>query len=155
DGRYVAFLSIADDLVPIPRGSVDGCVSLFGTLCRDIFVRDLVAQTTTLVTINSAGTASGIGDASALAITPDGRRVAFASTANDLVAGTGSMLERNVFVRDVVAAATTLVSINRTGTAAGNNFSNFSAITPDGRYVAFSSGASDLVATAKGNASAC
>ena len=54
------------------------------------------------------------------------------------------MLEQ---VEDRVLLATSLVSINPAGTAAGNDVSFDARITPDGRYVAFESNASDLTAT--------
>ena len=62
-------------------------------------------------------------------------------TANDDTIGTS-----DVFVRDLQLGTTTLVSINRFGTGSGNSFSIVPVISADGRFVAFSSNASDLTA---------
>ena len=51
DGRYVAFLSRATDLVP---GFVNGNNGSY-----DLYVRDLQKGTTKLITVNASGTASG------------------------------------------------------------------------------------------------
>lgn len=136
DGRYVAFASLASDLVPNDTN---------GT--QDIFVRDLVAGTTTLVSVNSAGTGSGnAASLSTPAISADGRFVAFASNASDLVPQDTNGTT-DVFVRDMVAGTTTLVSVNGAGTDSGNGDSGFLSLvlTPNGRFVAFESNASDLV----------
>ena len=80
-------------------------------------------------------------------MTPDGRYVAFVSSANNLAANDNNRIP-DVFVRDVQAGTTTLVSV---GAAATNatipaGGSDAPEITPDGRYVAFSSTATNLVA---------
>ena len=81
------------------------------------------------------------------AISADGRFVAFSSEASDLVANDTNGTTGDVFVRDLQLGTTTLVSINRFGTGSGNGSSGWlSAISADGRFVAFSSLASDLVA---------
>ena len=132
DGRYVAFASAASDLVP---GDGNGVI--------DVFVRDLVAGTTVRASVDALG-GDPDGNSTTPAITPDGRYVAFASYANDLVPG-----DRNgyadVFVRDLVAGTTTRVSVDRARRDT-NGASYQASITPDGRFVAFYSLASDLVA---------
>jgi Tol biopolymer transport system component len=135
DGRFVVFTSTASDLVP---NDANGSAS-------DIFVRDLQQHTTTLVSVNAAGTASGNGASSDASITPDGRFVVFMSVAGDLVAGDTNGT-RDVFVRDLIAQTTTLVSVNGAGTGSGGGASSNGRITPDGRFVVFTSDASDLVA---------
>jgi Tol biopolymer transport system component len=79
-------------------------------------------------------------------ISADGRYLAFYSNADDLVA-TDTNGTWDVFVRDIQSETTTLVSVNKDGTDSGNDYSMVSAISADGRYVAFSSIADDLVAT--------
>jgi Tol biopolymer transport system component len=76
-------------------------------------------------------------------ITDNGRFVAFESPAPDLVEG-----DRNghvdVFLRDRRRGKTTLLSVSSEGTQ-GNDESSFPAISANGRFVAFSSLASNLV----------
>ena len=134
DGRFVAFESLAADLVP------DDANGDF-----DVFVRDLKTGTTTLVSANRAGTGSGNGFSFAPAISADGRFVAFESFATDLVADDDANADFDVFVRDLKTGTTTLISVNRAGGGSGNGFSSAPAISADGRLVAFESVAGDLV----------
>ena len=140
NGRYVAFVSGADDLVAVPFVSP--------AFSRNVFVRDLQEGSTALASINSTGAATGNGESpDVLAITPDGRFVLFTSTATDLVSGvTDTNGGRDLFVRDMVAGVTTLVSYDSTGTATGNDQALAGQITPDGRFVVFESRASNHVA---------
>lgn len=131
-GRFVAFCSAASDLAP---GDVNGQF--------DVFVRDVRNGTTTLASANAAG-GGGDGGSFDPAISADGRFLAFASDATDLVAGDTNAL-RDVFVRDAKSRGTTLVSWNATGTAPGNGRSAAPAVSANGRFVAFHSEASDLV----------
>jgi len=141
DGRFVVFRSFATDLV-------EGVVDPNGAF--DIFVRDLIAGTTTLVSVNSAGTATGNDDSGTFpAISDDGRFVAFGSDASDLVPGfvdANGQFSGDLFVRDLTAGTTALVTRNHTGTAGGNGGTDVPVISRDGRLVAFVSGATDLVA---------
>lgn len=138
DGRYVVFQSYASDLVAHDTNS-----------WTDVFIRDLVTNTTKLVSVKSTGVGSGNSASFPSVISANGRFVAFASGANDLVDNdfneAGVM---DVFLRDVVAGTTELVSVNRLGTGSGDSDSDFRGpptMTPDGRFVAFDSYASDLV----------
>src|SRR5262249_36592164 len=116
---------------------------------RDVFVRDLVNNTTTRVSVGTSGTQGNASSDNAV-ITPDGRFVAFDSHASNLVAGDNNN-STDVFVRNLQNQTTTLVSArNATGTT-GNNNSLHPVITPDGRFVAFVSNASDLTAEADTN----
>jgi Tol biopolymer transport system component len=76
-------------------------------------------------------------------ISADGNRVAFVSDASLLPADTNPV--KDVYVFDLPTGATTLVSINASGTASGNGGSDAPFISNDGRFVAFRSEASDLV----------
>jgi len=107
DGRFVAFESRASNLV---AGDTNGAA--------DVFVRDLVEGSTTLVSVNSVGAGAGHGVSSGPVITPDGRFVAFSSTADDLVEGDTNRLE-DVFVRDLLTGAMTLISRGAQGFAFG------------------------------------
>ena len=117
DGRYVAFVSAASDLVP---GDSNGA--------NDVFVRDLQVGSTARVSVNVFGGDFRFGSGQP-SISADGRYVAFS-------AGNGAP---NVFRRDLEAGTTTQVSVD-TGPI---SFSNQPSISADGRYVAFS--ALDLV----------
>ena len=129
DGRFVAFDSFASNLV---AGDTNGVV--------DVFVRDRVAGATERVSVSSSG-AQANGSVSA-AMSADGRFVAFSS---DLVAGDTLEDLDDVFVRDRVAGTTKRVSVSSTG-AQANDSSKSPAISADGRFVVFGSGASNLVA---------
>lgn len=132
DGRFVAFTSQASDLV-----TNDGN----GT--ADVFVRDLVAGTTRLVSVNTAGNSAG--SSLAAGISADGQRAVFLSSASDLVSLPDTNFAPDVFVRDLGTSSTQLVSINSAGTGSSDDFSESPSITPNGRFVAFSSRSDDLV----------
>ncbi|MGH8911346.1 MAG: TolB family protein [Acidimicrobiia bacterium] len=83
------------------------------------------------------------GESYSAAITDDGRYIAYYSEATNLVtADTNGM--GDVFVHDTTTGATTLVSVNSNGTQT-NDYSFNAAISDNGRYIAFESGASNLV----------
>jgi Tol biopolymer transport system component len=135
DGRFVVFTSSANNLVNNDTND-----------WQDVFVRDLSAGTTLLVSANRAGSGSGSGVSYSPAITQDGRFVVFVSNASDLVDNDTNRFE-DVFVRDLQTGTTTLVSINGSATGSGNGPSAFPVISADGSLVAFLSQATDLVAT--------
>jgi Tol biopolymer transport system component len=150
DGRFVVFVSQAQDLVPEPVP--------FGV--NQVYLRDRMAGTTTLISINSAGTGGGNNSSRLGTISADGRFVAFVSDANDLVTIPVTFMRSHVYVRDTCigapggcAPSTTLVSVDSAGTAEGNGGSGGSPIVmnDDGRFVAFDSLATNLVATADNN----
>jgi Tol biopolymer transport system component len=132
DGRYVAFDSFASNLV---AGDTNGE--------RDVFVHDRQTRRTTRVSVATSGIqANGMsGDP---AISRDGRYVAFLSYASNLVPGDTNNTA-DVFVHDRQTRRTTRVSVG-SGGAPGNGWSGRQAISSDGRYVAFQSDASNLVA---------
>jgi hypothetical protein len=147
DGRFVAFQSNSANLVP---GDNNGA--------EDVFVRDTLLGTTTLVSVNDTGTGSANASANngsgQPVISANGRFVAFFSDATDLVPNLLTNGLGNVYLRDLWMGTTTLVSVNAAGTAGGNNNSAFNGgltMTPDGRFVVFTSYASDLVATPTNN----
>ena len=129
DGRYVAFGSDADNLSTEDDNGVG-----------NIFVRDLVANTTILVSrATGAGGAAANGGSAHPTISRDGRYVAFESDGNNL-SGADDNAVRNLFVRDLVANTTVFVS-RRSGAngAGGNDLSFAPAISADGTRVAFAS----------------
>jgi TolB protein len=140
DGRYVVFESNASALI---AGQVDRNGG-----GADLFLFDAVAKSIVLVS-RAAGwvTATGNGKAENPSISADGRYIAYTSLATDLVAGVADTNEgADVFLFDRVTGATTLVSRSAAGGAAANRISEFAVLSADGRYVAFDSQATDLIA---------
>jgi len=134
DGRYVFFDSGADDLVAVrPPGGI-----------TNVFVRDMVTGVTSPVSVNLSGN-SGSDESRLSDVSPDGRYVVFNSDADDLTAETDINDSRDVFVRDLVAGTTILVSVDTSGTSTGDSQASDGSITPDGRYVFFHATASNLV----------
>jgi Tol biopolymer transport system component len=132
DGRYVAFISQASNLVEGDTNS-----------SYDVFVHDRVTGETTRVSVASDGT-QGNSAYTPPSISGDGHYVAFESNANNLVEGdTNSSFD--IFVHDRVTGDTTRVSVASDGTQ-GNSYSHNPSISADGRYVAFISLATNLVA---------
>jgi len=131
NGRFVAFRSVATNLVP---GDTNDR--------RDIFVRDLLTNTTTLVSASSNGDRAN-STSTLCYISADGRFVAFSSNASNLVPGDTNSSE-DIFVRDLSTNTTTRVSVSSTGNQ-GNEDSGSPSISADGRFVTFSSEASNLV----------
>ncbi|GIU84058.1 MAG: hypothetical protein KatS3mg008_0833 [Acidimicrobiales bacterium] len=131
DGRFVAFASLASDLVP---GDTNGV--------SDVFVRDVVSGVTQLISVDQFGGPANEGSYSPH-LSSDGRFVAFYSFASDLVPG-DTNFAADVFVRDLVSGVTRLVTVNQSGDPA-NNSSYSPSVSADGRFVAFESFASDLV----------
>ena len=95
------------------------------------------------MSVNSAG-AQGISDSYHPALSANGRYIAFQSYATNLVAGdtNGSW---DIFVYDRQTGQTSLVSVG-SGGVQGNDGSYVPTISGDGRFVAFSSWASNLIA---------
>ncbi len=136
DGRYVAFESAADNLV---AGDTNGFI--------DIFLRDLDTPATTRVSIATGG-AQGQGNSDWGCISANGQYVAFTSEAGNLVAGDLNGWA-DIFVRDIQAGETTRVSVHTDGTE-GDDESYVASISADGRYVVFSSLATNLVSADTG-----
>lgn len=132
DGRFVAFTSEASNLV---TGDTNGK--------EDVFVHDLQTGTTTRVSVGTGG-GQGDGDSSDPAISADGRYVAFKSQATNLVPGDNNGVV-DIFIRDRQTGTTTRVSVDSSGAQTNERSSN-PAISADGRFVAFDSHASNLVA---------
>jgi Tol biopolymer transport system component len=132
-GRYVAFTSDASNLVPGDTNET-----------TDVFVRDRQAGVTRRVSVGAAGQANG--PSAAPAISADGRYVAFASDASNLVPGDTNGTT-DVFVRDLRLGVTRRVSVGAAGQGNGSSGGSASGptISANGRYVAFNSGASNLV----------
>ena len=131
DGRYVAFWSVANDLV---AGDTNNSA--------DIFVKDLQTGVTTRASLNSAGQ-EGNGHSFGPSISADGRYVLFQSDASNLVSGDTNG-QADIFLRDLLTGTTTLVS-PAVGGGSAHGSSLAPAISADGRYAVFESDADNLV----------
>jgi Tol biopolymer transport system component len=135
DGRYIAFVSRASNLVPEAKSGL-----------IEIFVKDMQTGTVTLVS-RADGPAGAVADDHAFApsISADGRYVAFRSSARNLSPDDTAF--NDVYVRDLSAGTTLLVSrASGASGAAADGESTSSAISADGRHVAFASTAHNLTA---------
>ena len=131
DGRYVAFESLAGNLVAGDTNS-----------SRDIFVRDRQTGTTTRVSVATGGT-QVTGNSAGAVLSGDGRYVAFISTATTLVAGDTNGVT-DVFLHDRQTTTTTRASVSTAG-GQGDLASTGPALSGDGRWLAFTSLATNLV----------
>src|SRR6185369_568019 len=140
DARFVAFDSSATTLV---TGDTNGF--------SDIFVRDRATGQTTRVSVDSSGTQAN-DDSFNPAISANGRFVAFASRASNLVAGDTNASgfpesDFDTFVHDRLTGQTVRVNVDSAGQQANaTDFPQSPSLSADGRFVAFSSFASNLVA---------
>ncbi|MDP2234124.1 MAG: hypothetical protein Q8K89_10845, partial [Actinomycetota bacterium] len=133
DGRYVAFTSSANNL--------SGAGQPFG----DAYVKDLQTGAIESVNVSSEGVPGNSYVYPGMAISADGRYVAFASNANNLVDGDAVDDMYGIYVRARVGGTTELVSTSSSGTKADNQ-ALYPSISADGRWVAFESYSTNLVA---------
>jgi len=139
NGRYIAFISAASTLVPKDTNNA-----------WDVFVHDFQANTTERISANSSGTqgdddSGSDGTYRGIAISADGRFVAFSSKSANLVSSDTNQ-RWDIFVRDRQLKTTERVSIPiATNGTEANGHSYNPGISADGRYVVFQSEANNLV----------
>ena len=132
DARYVAFRSAANNLVSGDTLPYD-----------DIFIRDLLTNRTYRVSVGAGGV-QALGHSYTPTLSADGRYVAFASTATNLVAGDGNGVG-DVFVSDWASGLAPIRVSVQDGTGAEANGDSFSPfIAASGLYVAYASRATNL-----------
>lgn len=141
DGRFIAFVSSASNLVE-------------GVSGQQVYLRDTETSQTTLLSQSTGGLA-GNGDSSSPSISSDGpfAKVTFTSLSTNLQHGAssraGGALGSQIYVRDTQTSITSLVSKDNNAVPdPGNGASSASSISSDGRYVAFVSDATNLLAPA-------
>jgi Tol biopolymer transport system component len=132
DGSVLAFLSSASNLV---AGDTNNA--------PDVFVRGLLQRNLSRVSVSSSGE-QGNGGSGEVAMSGDGKQVAFSSVASNLVTGDTNNVS-DVFVHDLTTHQTVRVSVSSAGVQ-GNASSYSPSLSGDGRLVAFGSEASNLVA---------
>lgn len=141
DGRYVAFLSYATNLV---SGQTDVNNAI------DVFLFDRLTGTTELVSrVAGALTTTGNALSTEARISADGRFVSFMSYATDLVSGlidTNGPDTADIYVYDRVTQTTELVNrVVGTTTTTGNHFSVTPVISANGNWIVFESGSTDMI----------
>jgi Tol biopolymer transport system component len=142
-GRYVSFESSATNLVS--SGTSVG-VSHIYVRDRDVSGSGTFDTTgnisTVLVSQSSGGTAAN-GNSLQSVLSADGRYIAFASDATNLVSSDTNAV-RDIFLRDRTGGTTTRVSVATGGTQATGGDSRTPSLSSDGRYIAFASSATNL-----------
>jgi Tol biopolymer transport system component len=133
DGRYVAFYSYASNLVEGVAYNSN----------YHIYLRDMQEEVTTLVSVGYDGN-PGNGHSYYPSISADGRYVAFYSNAKNLVDREYPDESNQIYLRDMQAEVTTLVSVGYDGNP-GNNSSSGPLVSADGGRVYFYSAASNLM----------
>jgi Tol biopolymer transport system component len=131
NGRYVVFTSEATNL--------DGTNGF-----RQVYLRDMVLEATALVSMNFQGDAAN-DHCGWAEISDDGQRVVFLSGANNLGSAQAALGLDSVWLRDFEDQSTSLVSKPFESNVDPNGYCISPTISPDGRYIAFASTATNLV----------
>jgi len=139
DGRYVAFRSVASNLV---TGQSDDLTTY------DAFLYDRVTGARTLVSrTSSSATAAAAGLFEPPQVSGDGNYVLFSSSSASIVSGTDINASTDVFLFNRALGTNSLVSRSATSaTTASNGGSQLGSVSADGRYVAWSGMATNVVA---------
>ena len=135
DGTLIGFISTANDLGPVDSGD-----PTFLNDAQDVYLYDLDAETTTLVSVDATGTEASNGVSEGfVTFSPDGTKVFFPTNANNLgpTDTNNSSFFPDVYVRDLVAETTDLVSANADGTDSAMPIG--SRLSPDATKLAFAS----------------
>lgn len=137
DGRYVAFQTSADDLVPCDDNHRS-----------DILIRDVEAGTTSRASVGTYACESN-GNSFNPSISDDGRYVVFDSEADNLLDWTGkedNNGKQDVFIHDTELLTTERVSVSSSGAEGNERSGGYGAgLSSDGKYVTFTSYATNLV----------
>jgi Tol biopolymer transport system component/ribosomal protein L24E len=142
DGNAVVFESAASNLIAPPECGlpiVGGCRGGDGNNADDVFRYDIATEAVTLVSADAGG-ASGNGSSNRPSVSRNGQRIAFQSTAPNLVANDANGQMSDVFLRD--GQTTSVVSTGASGQ--GNKSSRSPSVSADGRFISFDSDATNF-----------
>jgi CSLREA domain-containing protein/uncharacterized repeat protein (TIGR01451 family) len=128
DGRYIVFCSQSTDMINTPSGDVNGSSG-------DIFVRDTVDDTTSLVSVNSAGQQGTSFSWENPSISSNGRFVTFRSISPNFVTPTESDFDDDFFRHDLITGETIRVNETANGQRFHVGTNTMSVISDNGRYV--------------------
>jgi Tol biopolymer transport system component len=134
-GRFIAFTSTGSTLIA-------------GVVGQQIYVHDRQTGQPSLASKSSLGSAGIGGVSSAASVSADGRFIAFASTATNLVAGVSG---QQIYLYDTQTSVvfpngqTTLVSKDNNGVASNGSITTNPAISADGRFITYEANATTLV----------
>ncbi len=131
DNNLVVFSSTSTNLI---AGDTNGS--------RDVFLRDIELGTTMRISVDSSEV-EGDSTSTDPIISADGNFVVFRSEASNLVSGDTNGSE-DIFIRDITLGTTTRISVDNEGSE-GDTQSYYPTISSDGRYIAYSSQATNLV----------
>jgi Tol biopolymer transport system component len=163
DGRFVAFESQATNLAPgvCPNDPVQQAICEPTGPTLQVYIHDLHARTTRLVSVASGSAVAGDGSSYAASISPDGQFVAFTSDSDNLVTNDINRCANatpscpDVYLHDIASGQTELISVGLDGQATahrGGVLKGESGVVPvhqmisaDDRYVAFRSNGENLV----------
>jgi len=135
DGNLIAFSIQATNLESVDSGNHASDLAPFPAF-HDLYVKNLATGNVTRITKGSSTPVVG------LAFSPDGTKLAFSAPAKSVIPNETSSIVQ-VFVKDLVTGSVTLVSASSTGVA-GEQGSSAAAFSPDGNFIAFTSGANNL-----------
>jgi Tol biopolymer transport system component len=142
DGNVVAFESAASNVTGQICGLLTGCQSLDKNNADDVFIYNVGDGSVSLISGLASG-APGNGASNRPSLSENGRRIAFASTATNLVNDTNGAVE-DVFVRDLASGQTMVASSGTQGQ--GDKNSGSPSLSADGRWVSFDSKATNFAA---------
>jgi len=134
DGRYVLFLSEARNLAANDNHAP----------YLNVYLHELIASDVALISVNMSGVGGGDDNASAPTISSNGQWVAFQSAASNLAVNDTNKAS-DIFLRDVVNGATTLITRSTNAVSSANGASTTPLLSSEGGMVIFESTASDLV----------
>jgi Tol biopolymer transport system component len=137
DGRFVVFTSAATDLLELPATDTNSL--------RDVFIHDRQLGETELVSVATSGQQVNQHTDFRPAVSDDGQIIAFASFATNLAPEPDTNLSTDIFVRDRANGETERVSVGPDGLEADALSQSTIGLSGDGRFVAFSSIATNLL----------
>jgi Tol biopolymer transport system component len=133
NARFVAFTSNGTDLLAGDSNARD-----------DVFVRDLKKSTTVRASLSASGGQSNGPGTGQSSISANGKIVAFVSDATTLIDGDTNG-QPDVYVKDLGSGKIRRVSVASNGAEATGGASGSPSISADGKTVAFTSTATNLV----------